>query len=431
MLVALRPMLQAETNRFSYLDNGEIKIGVDLETGGSIGYMANSGSGSNIVNIHDLGRWIGQSYYSGPKPFGKAHAGWKAWPWNPVSAGDVAGHMSKILTYTNDGKTLYVKSTPMQWALDNVPGDCTFETWITLENRTAHVRNRLTNLRSDHLSYPGMNQELPALYTVGKLYRLFTYDGDHPFTGDTLRKVPHLKLAPGQFPWTHFSATENWAALVNDEDWGLGLFHPGVIPFLGGFSGLENSGGPKDSPTGYLAPGCLEILDHNIVYEYEYVLILDTLKSIRRYVYEHRPSPLPDFRFNSNRQHWHYGNAEDSGFPWRDRLHVKLEKNDPYLISPEVFWDAQDVPRLYIRAAYHTHHTQGELFWLIKGMSNFDDKHRISFPIKLDGAFHTYEINLAGSPEYQGKITKLRFDPVPEGAPGDYVEIEFISRKRE
>jgi hypothetical protein len=61
----------------------------------------------------------------------------------------------------------------MQWALDNVPGECTFETWITLEGQTAVVRNRLANHRADKSQYPAHNQELPAVYTIGKLYRLF------------------------------------------------------------------------------------------------------------------------------------------------------------------------------------------------------------------------------------------------------------------
>ena len=92
---------------------------------------------------------IQQSYYSGPHPFGKAHPGWKGWPWNPIGSGDVYKHPSRILEHTNDEKTIYVKTIPMQWALDNVPGECTFETWITLEGQTAVVRNRLVNHRPD------------------------------------------------------------------------------------------------------------------------------------------------------------------------------------------------------------------------------------------------------------------------------------------
>jgi hypothetical protein len=69
--------------------------------------------GGNVVN----GRYIGQSYDAGPQPFGNSHSAWK----DPVSAGDVYGNPSRLLQQQSDGKTLYVKSTPMQWALRGVP----------------------------------------------------------------------------------------------------------------------------------------------------------------------------------------------------------------------------------------------------------------------------------------------------------------------
>ncbi len=173
----------------AYLDNGTIKIGVDLQRGGSIGFLAEVQTGKSVVNVHDFGRWIGQSYYSGPQPFGEAHPGWKNWPWNPISAGDVYGNSSTLLDHTNDGKTLYVRSIPMQWALKQVSGDCTFETWIELEGRTAHVRNRLTNQRADTKRYRAMDQELPAVYSIGTLYRLKSYTGDKPFMNDPVSEI--------------------------------------------------------------------------------------------------------------------------------------------------------------------------------------------------------------------------------------------------
>lgn len=193
--------LRDSSERMSYLDNGTIKVGVDLGRGGSIGYLADVKTGGNVVNVHDLGRWIGQSYYAGPKPFGTAHPAWKDWPWNPVSAGDAYGNASKLLEKKNDGKTLYVKSIPMQWALKNVPGDCTFETWITLKGRTVQVRNSLTNQRKDEKQYPALDQELPAVYAIGKLHRLMTYTGDNPFADKPLTEIPKR---PANLPRTSF-----------------------------------------------------------------------------------------------------------------------------------------------------------------------------------------------------------------------------------
>ena len=267
----------------SAIDNGIIRVGVDLHHGGSISYIAQSKTLENIVNTHDLGRFIGQSYYSGPKPYGHSNPKWKNWPWNPVSGGDVYGHPGKILEYSNDGKTIYVKVRPMQWALNSVKCKCTFETWISLDGSAVHVRNRLVNSRSDQTPYPAFNQELPAVYTIGKLFRIVTYTGEHPYTHDTLSWIQ-----PVPPPWAHWTATENWAALVNEQSWGLGVFHQNVTHFIGGFSGNLGLGDSNSSNTGYLSPISREVIGANTVFTYEYDLIVGNVEAIRNYVYSHR-----------------------------------------------------------------------------------------------------------------------------------------------
>ncbi len=431
-LLETSPTVPAEdqAGKLSFLDNGRIKIGVALDRGGSIGYLADVKKGGNVVNVHDLGRWIGQSYYSGPKPFGDPHPAWKGWPWNPVSAGDVDGNPGQVLDHRNDGKTLYVKARPMQWALKKVSADCTFETWVTLDGRTAQVRHRLTNERKDEKQYPAMDQELPAVYTAGTLHRLFTYDGDRPFTKAPSRELPKQPARDGKPQWSTFQATEHWAALVDDDDWGLGVFHPGVYRFLGGFAGKPNTGGPADDPTGYLAPVRREVLDHNVVYEYRYTLVLDTLAIIRRHADVHRPkNNLPDYHFNKDRQHWWFVNAEDAGSPVEGCLRLKVEQDDPQMIGPEAFWDARDVPKLYLRAAYHTKQAEAELFWQTREEPSFSPERRVKFTVQPDGKFHTYELDLAGAAGYRGTITGLRFDPVAAGSKGEFVDVAFISYK--
>lgn len=265
------------------LDNGTIRVGVDLKHGGSISFLADSKTLQNIVNIHDFGRYIGQSYYSGPRPFGRPHTKWLNWPWNPVSGGDVYGHPGKVLEYSNDGRTLYVKTLPMQWALDSVYCKCTFETWISLQGAVVHVRNRLVNNRSDQTLYPAFNQELPAVYTVGTLFRIVSYTGSRPFTHDSLTWIK-----PVPPPWSSWTATESWSALVNERSWGLGVFHPNVTHFLGGFNGEPGVGNPSSNNTGYLSPISREIIGPHAVFEYEYDLILGNVETIRNYVYEHQ-----------------------------------------------------------------------------------------------------------------------------------------------
>jgi hypothetical protein len=417
---------RASAERPSFLDNGSIRIGVDLDLGGTITYLADSKSGENVINSHDLGRQVQQSYYSGPHPFGKAHPGWKGWPWNPIGSGDVYNHPARVIDHANDGRTLTIKSIPMQWALDNVPGDCTFETRIGLEGRVAHVACRLLNHRADKTQYPALDQELPAVYTVGKLHRLFTHDSPSPFTGGASTQIKN----DGP-PWATWKGTEHWAALVGDDGKGLGVVHPGVYSFTGGFHGSPGKGGPKDDPTGYIAPVRKEILDHNIVYEYQYDLVLDTLAAIRAHAVARRDiDPRPDYRFIKDRQHWIYADATDAGFPIEGHLRFRPGRRDPQMIGPEQYWPTEAVPKLYIRAAY-ARPARADVFWLVPGESGYSADRRAGFDAIPDGAFHTYAIDLAAHPNYRGTVAGLRFDPVGSGVEGEEIKIEFISWKAE
>jgi hypothetical protein len=414
----------ARAERMSFLDNGNIKIGVDLHIGGTITFLARSQAGENLINSHDLGRQIQQSYYSGPSPFGKPHPAWKNWGWNPIGSGDVYGHGARVLEHRNDGTTLYVKTIPMQWALNNVPGECTFETWITLDGHTARVRNKLVNQRPDQTQYPAQGQELPAVYTIGKLHRLFSYTGDRPFENQPLAQIRNA--GP---PWANWKATENWAALVNDQGFGVGVIHPGVYSFIGGFYGKPNTGGPKNDSTGYIAPTRQEILDHNIVYEYRYQLVLGSLEEIRAQALSERTRDTrPGFHFTHDRQHWIYHEAHDAGFPPERGLRIKLSTKPAALISPEQWWRAEDVPTLHIRAATKTHRRPLAILWTTPAADFAPDK-RVEFAIQPDGKMHDYEIHLAESPRYRGTITRLRLDVGPADSAEDELMIESISWK--
>ena len=423
--------MQAKVDKVGTIDNGQIKLGVNLDLGGAITYLSKSGSDVNVVNSFDWGRQIQMSHYSGPNPFtpnGKQpKKEWAGLGWNPIQSGDAFGNRSKIIDYKNDGKSIYVKCVPMQWPLDNETGECTFECWIHLQGKTAHVRSRLNNHRSDLTQYPGRSQELPAIYTNGPWYRLMTYKGDKPFTDDVLTEIPQVAPNAG-FPWAHWHATENWAALVDNSGFGLGVWEPGVCSFIGGFAGKQGAGGPKDAPTGYIAPLHDEVIDHDIQYEYSYVLILDTLPEIRRYVTTHSAKErLPDYRFLNDRQHWHFVNGTDTGWPILGQLNIPFNGRNIELHSPSAFWKAGSAPTLVIEAAYQASAGQGGVYWKRSDAPEFSAQRHLTFDINPDGKFHTYRISLSASPEYRGVITGLRVDAAPGAKQGELVRIKRIA----
>lgn len=417
-----------------YLDNGQVWVAADLARGGAITWLSPSGSDRNVVNNYDRGRQIQMSHYSGPVPFRVGDQAppphWEHLGWNPIQAGDDFGHGPRILAHTNDGQEIYVRCAPLQWPLNNVPSECEFETWIRLEGPAVVARYRFTNRRSDRMQYPARLQELPAIYVNAPYSHLMTYRGPRPFTGEPLEEVVKPAGEPG--PWTSFLATEEWAALVDEEGWGLGVWSPGCVRYSGGFAGTPGVGGEFDLFTGYLAPNSLEVIDHDIVYEYECRLVLGTAEEMRAYVAEHRgPKSPPQWTFDSGRQGWSYVNATDAGWPIQNELNVSLADNDPYLLGPLACWEASAAPRLEIEAAYDGAADAGTdglaaVYWARHDAQQFAEERHVTFPVRHDGAFHTYTVDLSAVAGYSGMLVQLRFDPGPGGQRGAHCRIRSI-----
>ena len=417
------PDLAAEDS-MSYLDNGKIKVGIDLKLGGAITFLARD-SGENIINNFDYGRQVQMSFYSGPVPFvsgyKKPAKHWEHLGWNPVQTGDDFKHGSRVIEHRNDGRSLYVKCVPQQWPLDDVPGDCAFESWLELDGIIVKARARLNNARMDKTRYPARLQELPAVYANAPFHRVVSYLGDKPFTSAAISDVPKPQ---GKHPWSHWHGTEHWSALLDDTDFGLGLITPGRIQFTGGFAGQPGPSDTHATHTGYLAGQGLEVLDHDIVYEYRYELVAGSLAEIRERARAHQSKALPSWTFQSDRQGWHFNNANDSGWPIQGEVHLKLEQNDPQFISPATFWHAGQAPFVIIEAAIHSRQTNATIFW--QRLKERSPTSSVNVPVKSDGEFHRYVIKLADSPDYKGAIIGLRLDPVGNGSADEWCKIRSI-----
>jgi hypothetical protein len=285
-------------DKYEYLDNGAIRVGVDMTRGGSIGYIAASNTpDSNVVNCHDMGREIQLSYYAGPNPYSPPtpkypngacdHLFGPSWPWNPIGAGDIDGNHGQVLSFNKSSTSWHIVTRPLQWACHNVSCECTFEQTGMLDGNGIKLTSTLHNHRSDKTVYPASGQELPAVYTNGPFYRLVTYNGSKPFQNDKLTEYVTGFRGPGAKggAWIPgaFTPTEHWAALLNKDDFGLGVVNTETPTFLGGFSGKKGSGGPTDEPTGYIAPTKLVQLGADEDYTFTSYLVLGNLPDIRAY----------------------------------------------------------------------------------------------------------------------------------------------------
>eukprot|EP00039_Didymoeca_costata_P005862 m.85323 g.85323 ORF g.85323 m.85323 type:complete len:338 (+) comp13004_c0_seq4:143-1156(+) len=291
-----------------YADNGVIKVGADLERGGSITYLSQSGTDNNVINSHDMGREVQLSFYGGPNfynpptpkyPGGACDKlfGGVPWPWNPIGAGDVDGNKGQILNITQSttSHNYSILTRPLQWACHNVSCECEFGQTVSLDTPAGtgiKIVSTLYNHRSDKTDYSGHSQELPAVYTNGPYYRLITYIGDKPWTNDATHEYVTGFRGPGAKggAWIPgaFTPTEGWAALVDTDNWGLGVINFDTPQFLGGFSGPKGHGGPSDGPTGYIAPINTVTLPWNVTYSFTSYLVLGDLATIRSFAQQVR-----------------------------------------------------------------------------------------------------------------------------------------------
>lgn len=413
----------------TFLDNGQVRIGLDLSLGGAVTFISSKDHPGNIINSADLGRQIQMSHYSGPWPFEagdkKPHEAWAGLGWNPIQTGDCYMNPSKVIEHRNDGKELYIKCIPMQWPLNDVLGECIFETWTTLEGPVIHMRYRCTNHRQDKTQYRPCPQELPAVYTISRLSRLISYTGDKPFTGDKLTHVTNDWRK--DWPWTRFVATERWAALVDESDWGLGVFKDDGGEFHGGIYGDERSDDPKHGSTAYVAPIHMENFDHNIVYEHRTEYVVGTLEEIRRRFNRMATKTAPAWRFVSDRQHWTVRNAADQDFPMKGEWRIQCGEKKFRLESGVRCWRAEDATKLELTAAAGIGQPMTlRVFWKRLDDDTYDSQKSLSLELNGDGKIQTYELDLNSSPGYRGLITGLAIEPAAEPKPGAELAIRTM-----
>lgn len=261
--------------KWVYLDNGQIKLGVKESSGAGIAYLSLSGSERNLLNHFDHGRLVQQSYYG--QADGTLWAG-KPWRWNPVQGGDYKHGAAKVLELKSDKTTLYAKSLGRHWSGCVDLPEVTFEQWITLTGKVAHVRYQMTYTGTN--SHPKVHQEVPAVFIEPDLPTLVTYTGEKPWTGDALHTSQ-----PG-WPNENRRITENWAAYVDKDNFGVGAY----VPIASKITCYRFSAGrtSKQGACSYFAPIIDLAITPGTVFAYDLYLTLgqpdemrDTFKKIR------------------------------------------------------------------------------------------------------------------------------------------------------
>ena len=262
-----------QEENFYYIDNGIVRLGIDLERGGSIFYFAESSTRRNVLNHADEGRFIQQSYYGEPDS-----SRWinQPWVWNPIQGGGCHGEKARILKKKIDEYTINILSEPVHWASGTSIQGAEMEEIITLNERMAHIHYIFRNTGENAKDHPATNQELPAVFVDANLPYLTYYGGKSPWTDDSLTIV-----IPGWPNETH-TRTEEWAAYTDSTQWGIGVYTPGTtVSTAYRFAG-DGTTGPQGSACSYFAPVRTFAVTKGLVFEYDVFLYIGTVSEIRK-----------------------------------------------------------------------------------------------------------------------------------------------------
>ena len=279
-----------------YLVGSRYTLGVDLKWGGTINILEDKECPltdvTNLVNLHDEGRLIQQSYYGvfyrEAEYEEGGYLGLEGVAYNPVQAGDVKGRESRLIDYKVEGNSIYIKVQPLDWPLSNSLTPSYMENKYTMQDDYIHVYNRFTDFSG--WEHPTLDQELPAVYTVNVLDTFVWYDGGKPWTCDALSTITDWSnVDPATNKASHYlqlkeTNTETWCALINgDTQYGVGIYVPNtdLILTMRYLSGQKGSNQGKGNPCSYMSPLARIAFKSFEPLEYSYLLTAGNIDEIR------------------------------------------------------------------------------------------------------------------------------------------------------
>lgn len=471
---ALVPVPETDADGNIYIENGDLRLGVRLAWGGGVSYISDKSRKieglTNLINRHDTGRLVQQSYYGTPKIEGVYDPGvfnGAAWNYNPVQGGDVAGNPSRLIDcYAEDG-VLYVKTQPMDWAKNGSVTPSYMENTYTIDGGVIRVDNRFVDFSG--FTHPYLLQELPAFYTVSFLDTFVYYYGKKPWTGDALTYKPDLTswtdLSGGENIFTLPRAdTESWAAWINQaEDFGIGVYTPGTTVFHAGRYRYDGSKDDLADPTNYLSPLCEMMLVSYEPLEYGYLITTGSASEIRQKFFENRDftknEGLSAHRRESGSAAAGYDmTAIDFSVAGAEKLFTglhntavsyseseraaKLEVTTPDDVyaalnyaddsADDVSADVYDavemeymIPASNSRRAY-----TAELFLACGQYSGAVAGNSVTASLVADGAYHKVSFPASSNPCFTGNVNQLRLDYFFDCAEGDCIYVRSFRLKK-
>ena len=269
---------------YLFLENDFMKIGVDRAMGASITWLSWKAHGENVVNTHDPGRLIQQSYYAGKVLDRRAEgqsASWSPWSWNPIQGGGVHSWARVTRFEKRDGRALVSETIPKLWDMPDEEAEATMFQSTEFEPDMANVvrvLNRLVCTRKENDKWgPAVarHQELPALYFTSRLRNIESYLGKGQWRSE--------KQPPGP-PWGKATPPLHVMACYDDQGQGIAVFSPAANAHwnFGPHRPYNPSSKPADGPCVHLAPIGTVLLGPQSTFDYRYWMIVGSKEEITR-----------------------------------------------------------------------------------------------------------------------------------------------------
>ena len=450
-----------------YIENSRFKVGIQLSWGGGINCVQDKTctiSGlTNLINSHDTGRLVQQSYYgtAGNSEYKPGRFNGSVWTYNPVQGGDQYGNASRLIDVFVTENSVYIKSQPQDWSLNNQITRSYMENKYTLTDSYVKVDNRFVDFSGWEHRYT--NQELPAFYTVSYLDRFTWYGGSEGWTNgglsvrDDLQFWGDARYAEScRFP-VKSSNTETWCAWVSSKnDFGIGLYVPNIDLLYAGRFNYNGSKLSSNDATNYVAPLMTIKMVSYVPIEYSYLITTGSTEQIRQTFYENRnfadnaslhknytSMRVPDGDLDFTNIDFSLkgyaavanspNNTEISYSDTQKALQLKVTRpDDPQVMidytSSDVPLTADDYKTLKIEYMIPNDCSQSsyvcDLFLCTGTKMNPDGSERTRITLTKDGEYHTAVVNLSSLPFWTGKINRIRFDYFDACAVGDVIYVK-------
>ena len=270
----------------AYITDGKYKLGVKLTWGGGVSYLEDLADGddsiTNLLNDHDTGRLIQQSYYgTSSAPYVPAKYGETTWAYNPVQGGDQYGNRSKLVDFkiAEDGKSIWVKCQPLDWAQKNSRTPTYMENTYTITEGYIKVDNSFFDFSG--YTHNNSHQELPAFYTISYLSDFVFYNGNDPWNGELTVKKDLPFWAGNSDAYFNMKSKETWGAWVAPTGYGIGVYTPIAEILLAGRHQYNGSKDAGNNATNYVAPLITYTMKSFDAFEYSYYITTGSVEEIR------------------------------------------------------------------------------------------------------------------------------------------------------